>query len=472
MAIALRGAAVVPAGNPTTGFTVVIPAEVVAGDIVVIAFTSRDHTSATAHPTVTDDDTGGNTWTQLNFSAADRKAQFWAKYATSGTAGKTVTVAGCVGSASGVLKAFSGVKQGVSPLSTLFQTAVMETNASGDESHASYTPTDADSMVLAMIFNYANDNAVTSLSFATLGATTMTEKLSTGGLDCATAFGHALQSGGPAATGTLTWAQTNGTTYSLVRAIQPAPSTQSITAAGAIASAEGLGTATVSRGPVTVSAAGAIGSAEALGIPTVTASGGAQTISGAGAIVTAEASGTSVVTPGPVAVSGTGAIAPAEAFGTSTVSPGPVTITGVGALPSAEAVGAPTVTMPGAPQTVSPVGFYDNAAFGMATVTAASASQGGGVSAWHRPITMIVVEDDLPVAQRVRPSGIATAGRFGVPTLRTLTVLMPQGIAAVDVTGRAQIVRRPSARQRFDEAEMLGIAAVSERPEPPPEVPG
>lgn len=216
MAVALRGSAVVPTANPTTGFSVAVDAAVLSGDWLELAFTSRDHTSGTAMPTVTDNDTGGNTWTVTALSA-DRKALVARKRATSGTAGKTVTVAGCVGSTSGVLKAWSGTDTSADPVTD----QALETNASGDESHAGFTPTNAGSMVCAAIFNYANDNAVTTLSFATLGATTMTEKLSTGGLDCATAFGHALQSGGPSATGTLTWAQTNGTTYSVVWALKP-----------------------------------------------------------------------------------------------------------------------------------------------------------------------------------------------------------------------------------------------------------
>lgn len=216
MAVALRGAAVAPTGNPTTGFSVVIPA-VLAGDWCELPFTSRDHTAVTAMPTVVDTDTGGNTWTVTALSL-DRRALIGRKRATSDTAGKTITVAGCVGSTTGVLKCWSGTDTSASPVTN----EAVETNLAADETHAGITPANADSMVCAAIFNTANDNAVTSLSFATLGATTMTEKLSTGGLDCATAFGHALQSAGPSATGNLTWAQTDGATYSAVWALKAA----------------------------------------------------------------------------------------------------------------------------------------------------------------------------------------------------------------------------------------------------------
>lgn len=215
MALAQRGASAVPAGNPTTSFTVTIPSAVVADDLLFLTVTSRDSTGA-GTLTVTDNDTGGNSWTKIG-NSTDHKATLWYKRATSGTASKTVTVSNCVGSASGVLKAFSGGDTGATPYSNV----VVETNASGDESHAGFTPANANSMLCAAVFNYANDNAVTSLAFATAGATTATEKLSTGGADCGNIFGHVLQSGGPSATGTLTWAQTNGTTYSVAWAIKP-----------------------------------------------------------------------------------------------------------------------------------------------------------------------------------------------------------------------------------------------------------
>lgn len=216
MAIAQRGASAVPAGNPTTSFTVVIPSAVLAGDLLVIAFTSRDHTSATAHPTVTDNDTGGNTWTVTALSA-DRKHLRAVKRATSGSAGKSVTVAGCVGSASGVLSAWSGTDTSGDPTTNLST----ETNASGDEAHAGFTPTAADSMLRLFVTNYTNDNAITTPATANHGAMTGTEKLSTGGSDCATHDAHDLATGSTA-TGSITWAQaTNAATYSTVWALKP-----------------------------------------------------------------------------------------------------------------------------------------------------------------------------------------------------------------------------------------------------------
>jgi len=219
MAVALRGALVAgPAGNPTTGGTLAIGATVAAGDWLELVFTSRDHTVGTAMPTVTDNDSGGNTWTVTALST-DRKHLRAVKRATSATASKTITIAGCVGSCSAVLAAWSGTFTGGDPTTNM----LTETNASANETHASITPTNAGSMIRSAISNYANDNAVTSPSWATLGAATgSAEKLSTGGSDCATHTAYRAQVGGPAAVGAFTWAQADGTTYSSVWALRPA----------------------------------------------------------------------------------------------------------------------------------------------------------------------------------------------------------------------------------------------------------
>ncbi len=230
MVVALRAAAEVPTGNPTTGGTVTIQA-VLGGDDLFLTLTSRDSVAGT--------------WAKIA-NSTDHKLTVWWKRAqgtlggASNTAGKTLTVAGCVGSCSFVLKPFSGTDQG-----TPYADIAVDTNISGNEIQTGFTPSMPDSMVCCAVANYNNDNAVTSLSFATLGATTMTEKLSTGGSDCANAFGHVLQSGGPTATGDLTWAQTDGVTYSVVWTIKADPNkTFALTGQAVTASA---GTLSISR---------------------------------------------------------------------------------------------------------------------------------------------------------------------------------------------------------------------------------
>lgn len=192
----------------------IIPSAVLADDLLFVTVTSRDSTSGSANVTCTDDSGDGVSWSVLH-NTSDKKAWVFWKRANAGTNDGTITVASCVGSASGVLKCFSGADTGATPYTNVTE----ESNASGDETHAGITPSTADSMLCASIHNYANDNAVTTLSSVNFGAFTTTEKLSTGGLDCACAFGHDLVTSG--ATGNITWSQTDGTTYAIVWAIKP-----------------------------------------------------------------------------------------------------------------------------------------------------------------------------------------------------------------------------------------------------------
>jgi hypothetical protein len=208
----LRGAAQVPTGNPTTGGTVTIPATVQANDILICAVTSRD--SSGAGTLAVTDNEGAGSWVKFA-NSTDHKATWWWKRASANTNSKTLTVANAVGSCSFVLKCFSGCITSGNP----YTDVVVETNASADETHAGFTPTNGASMVLAAVHNYGNDDAVTNLSFATLGATTMTEKTSSGGSDCGCAFGHVAQSGAAAATGNLTWTQADNTSYSITCAL-------------------------------------------------------------------------------------------------------------------------------------------------------------------------------------------------------------------------------------------------------------
>ena len=210
MPIAFTGSAV-PTGNPTTSHTYTIPT-VAVGEWLYVAFISRDHTAATALATCTDNDSGGNTWTSLAVTT-DRKAYLFRKQATSATTGKLITVAGCVGSSAGVLKCFSGTTGVTDALAS-------HDNPAGTETRPGFTPAEAGEMLIGLVYNRLNDNAVTAMAYGG-NATSMVEKLSTGGSDCAVSFGHLLQVGGPTATGDFTWSQVDGTTYSRILAIRP-----------------------------------------------------------------------------------------------------------------------------------------------------------------------------------------------------------------------------------------------------------
>ena len=212
MAITEVGSAAVPTGNPTTSFTVTIQSGCQANDILILSCTNRDATTA---PSVTDNDTGGNTWTR--FDGGTAKLTCWWKRATSGTASKTVTCSGFTGSSSGVLRCFRGVSLGVTP----YENVSREANIAGNEVHAGITPTRNGCWVFLCIANTANDNAVTSPSTTSPGALSGAEKLSTGGSDCANHMACAQQTTA-GATGNFTWAQTDGTTDSCVFDLLPA----------------------------------------------------------------------------------------------------------------------------------------------------------------------------------------------------------------------------------------------------------
>lgn len=213
MALGFRGSNV-GGTNPTTTTNVAIHSAAEAGDVLLLAFTSRDHTSGNNAPTVADNDTGGNSWATAS-NTADRKAWLFWKRATANSASKTITISGALGSLSAVSSCFTGASSETTP----FGNIAIETNASADETHAGFTPDRDGAMVFFAVYNYGNDNTVSSVSQATGGAMAQSgNHESTGGSDCATAAWYKVQTT-KAATGAITWAQFNGTTYSLVAAL-------------------------------------------------------------------------------------------------------------------------------------------------------------------------------------------------------------------------------------------------------------
>lgn len=215
MAIAHRASAASGTTNPTTNFTITIPAGVQTDDLLYVAVTSRD--AAGAIPNVVDDDADGEPWERIATST-NVVGTLWYKRATSDTASKTVTVTNCVGSASGGITAFSGGSKGLTPHDHIS----VETNASGNETHAGFVPSYANSMICMAVFNYGNDEAIANEACTDPGALTERfEQLSTGGSDCACALACNVQANGPNATGNIVWTQTDNTTYSVVWAVRP-----------------------------------------------------------------------------------------------------------------------------------------------------------------------------------------------------------------------------------------------------------
>jgi hypothetical protein len=191
-------ASAIPAGAPTTSFTIVIPA-VLERDALILAAVNRN---ATTDPSVTDDDTGGELWQKLGGGATGLSV--WGKRATSATSGKTVTCTGFTNSSAGALVVYRG---GVAT-GNFFQNLSTESNASGNVTHAGFTPSLNGSEVVLVVANRTNDLAVTSQSSTSPGAlAARAAMLSTGGNDCSISIASATQATA-GATGNLTWSQT------------------------------------------------------------------------------------------------------------------------------------------------------------------------------------------------------------------------------------------------------------------------
>src|SRR5688500_3037480 len=122
MAITYIGSAV-PGGNPTTSFTITIPT-VQVGDLLILSVQHR----ATTAPTVTDNDTGGNTWTRKTTQTVDHT--IWYKRATSATSAKTITAGSLSNSGAGVLVVLRGAVASGDP----FHQHTVESNLAADES--------------------------------------------------------------------------------------------------------------------------------------------------------------------------------------------------------------------------------------------------------------------------------------------------------------------------------------------------
>jgi hypothetical protein len=211
----------VPAGNPTTSFTITVPT-VTTGDLLIVACTNRD---ATTTPSMVDNDSG--TWLRKTSGAS--KGGLWYRYATAATSGKTITAGGTTaftGSTSGVLVVLRGTVTAGDP----FDQYTLEDNISGNETHASITPAYNGCWIGLAVHNVGNDNAVTNSATTSPGTLTEgTEKQSTGGSDCATSL-RGLVHATAGATGAATWTQTDGVTVSQLFAVKP-PDTNAVTAA-------------------------------------------------------------------------------------------------------------------------------------------------------------------------------------------------------------------------------------------------
>jgi len=214
-------AAISGSGNTTTGGTLVIPAGTATGDSLFVCVTSLGHTSGNALVTCTDDDSGGNTWTLVT-NTTDRRAYLFWKRATSATASKTITIAGGITKTAFNCIVMQNAATSVTPYTNV---SAFETNASGDETHETITPSiDGSAICFAVYQNGTAANATSTQSTANLG--TMTERAEHLPAGAGNDTGQSIATlngtdAAAAATGNITWAQTNGATYSIVWAVRP-----------------------------------------------------------------------------------------------------------------------------------------------------------------------------------------------------------------------------------------------------------
>lgn len=210
-----KGGLTPPPGAPTTTFTIQLVGQLDGIDLY-LGVTSRDHTSGTALPTVTDDG-GGNTW-DLITNSTDRKATLWHKKGVAADVGALLTVAGGVNSTTGGILMVKGGAAG-DPTTNL----VLEDNASGDETHAGFTPDNDGSAVTLFVFGVTGIGPITSATAATMGTLEpeFVEKSNPGGSDSEIWFSARTLASG--ATGDFTWARVNAATKSVSFAVAPPP---------------------------------------------------------------------------------------------------------------------------------------------------------------------------------------------------------------------------------------------------------
>lgn len=199
----------------TTSFSITLPTTA-ADDIIILEFCHR----GTGNGTV------GGTYSGGAFTLKHSQTfggglfsgkTYWSR-ATGNHSGQTVTGSGLTNSCAAIITIYRGCVASGDPLADA--TVVGEENASGNETQAQITTSTDGAWVVLVVVN-SPDLAVSSQA-ATDPSTLAerAERLSTGGTDSSIA--HASDAKATAgATGSFTWAQTNGASGSWAYAIIP-----------------------------------------------------------------------------------------------------------------------------------------------------------------------------------------------------------------------------------------------------------
>lgn len=207
----------------TTSFSITLPATA-AGDIIILEYTHRGTTDGTIGGTY-----DGGAFTEKHdqqyATSTFSGKTLWSR-ATGNHTGQTVTGSSLTNSCAAIITIYRGALASGDPLADA--TIVGEQNASANETQAQITTTTDGAWVVLVVAN-SPDVAISSQANTSPGALTeRAEVLSTGGTD--TSIAHASAEKATAgATGSFTWAQTDGASGSWAYAIKPQPPTYSQT---------------------------------------------------------------------------------------------------------------------------------------------------------------------------------------------------------------------------------------------------
>lgn len=218
MAITHVGSHSTTASNNTTGFAIAVTTDVLTNDILILSCTNKGATSDPSTPT--DDESGGNAWQKLTSgnNGVSNSSVWWKRIVADTTSTINITGSGFTKSCAAVVSIY----RGCSTIATPYENATVEANASGDESHASITPTVDGCLVCLSVSNTINDIAVSSEASVNVALTERAEDLNVvpPNKDCAAVHASGVQTTA-GATGAFTWTQSDSVTISIVFDIRP-----------------------------------------------------------------------------------------------------------------------------------------------------------------------------------------------------------------------------------------------------------
>lgn len=189
------------ATSASTSASITIPATVQADDILVLDVSTKDNNGVT----VSDNDTGGNAWTQKGSATTNGAsfihATYW-KRATSGTAGKVISIQNGTINIVAIAEAYRGCIASGDPIEAILS----EANASGNQTQAGIT-TLTDGAWVILVVSHGDDRTISNTACTSPGALTIRHQMLNATSSPDAAMGHASAEKATAgATGAFTWA--------------------------------------------------------------------------------------------------------------------------------------------------------------------------------------------------------------------------------------------------------------------------